>query len=76
MRTWVPLNPPLPLETSKGFGYAHFVIDHGFEHNLQWQVWINEGPNVGQSWIIDNSEVRVCTNWSLKRPQADPITRR
>ena len=32
------LNPPLPLETSKGPGLAHFVIDYGAEADLLWVV--------------------------------------
>jgi hypothetical protein len=30
----VQLNPPLPLETPKGAGWAHFVIDYGPESAL------------------------------------------
>jgi hypothetical protein len=32
------LDPPLPLETSKGSGMAHFVVDHGPETDLLWVV--------------------------------------
>jgi len=28
------LNPPLALDTVKGQGWAHFVIDYGPEHDL------------------------------------------
>ncbi len=28
------LNPPLPMETSKGGGWAHFLIDYGPESAL------------------------------------------
>ena len=30
------LNPPLPLETTKGAGWAHVVIDYGPEGALPW----------------------------------------
>ncbi len=32
------LNPTIPLETSRGRGYALAVIDYGMEHNLLWVV--------------------------------------
>jgi hypothetical protein len=36
------LNPPLPLETSKGAGWAHFVIDYGPESALLWVVFMDQ----------------------------------
>ena len=39
----VQLNPPLPLETSKGPGWAHFVIDYGPESALLWVVFSGSG---------------------------------
>jgi len=35
------LNPPLPLETTKGAGWAHFVIDYGPEGALPWVVFMD-----------------------------------
>ena len=35
------LNPPLPLETTKGPGWAHFVIDYGPESALLWVVFMD-----------------------------------
>ncbi|GAC1423297.1 MAG: hypothetical protein NVSMB5_17070 [Candidatus Velthaea sp.] len=32
------LGPPLPLETSKGSGFAHFLLDYGAEFNLMFVV--------------------------------------
>lgn len=58
------LNPPLPLETSKGPGLAHFVIDYGPESHLLWVVFLDEG---GACWTVPNPEIRIQSNWSLRR---------
>ena len=58
------LNPPLPLETSKGPGWAHFVIDYGPEAALLWVVFMDED---GACWTVPNYEVRMCFNWTLGR---------
>lgn len=58
------LNPPLPLETPKGPGLAHFVIDYGPEAHLLWVVFLDEG---GACWTIPNPEIRIQNNWSLRR---------
>ena len=65
------LNPPLPLETPKGLGLAHFVIDYGPESHLLWVVFLDEG---GACWTVPNPEIRIQCNWSLKRrDQAAPV---
>ena len=58
------LNPPLPMKTSKGDGWAHFVIDYGAEADLLWGVFLDED---GQCWSIPNQEIRIQPNWSLRR---------
>lgn len=58
------LNPPLPMKTSKGDGYALAVIDYGLEHNLLWVVALDDS---GEIWCVPNSEVRVPSNWSAGR---------
>jgi hypothetical protein len=58
------LNPPLPLETPKGPGLAHFVIDYGPEAHLLWVVFLDEG---GACWTVPNPEIRIQSNWSLRR---------
>jgi hypothetical protein len=58
------LNPPLPLETSKGPGWAHFVIDYGPEAALLWVVFLDQD---GACWTVPNQEVRMCINWTLGR---------
>lgn len=68
------LDPPLPLETSKGRGYAFAVIDYGFEHNLLWVVALDHS---GEVWCVPNSEVRMQANWSAgRRPHEQQDTRR
>jgi hypothetical protein len=58
------LNPPLPLETSKGPGWAHFVIDYGQEGALLWVVFMDED---GACWTVPNPEVRMTHNWTMGR---------
>lgn len=73
MRKWIPLSPTVPIETPHGYGIAWFLIDQGEEKNVQWFVCINDGPHTGQFWVVDNSEVRACRNWTVKRKLADPV---
>lgn len=58
------LNPPLPLETSKGAGWAHFVIDYGPEAALLWVVFMDAD---GACWAVPNPEVRISSNWTMGR---------
>ena len=58
------LNPPLPLDTPKGAGYAVAVIDYGLEHSLLWVVALND---TGEIWCVPNSDVRMQKNWSAGR---------
>lgn len=60
------LNPPLPLDTPKGPGIAHFVIDPGMEHHLQWVVFLDEN---GECWTFQNPEVRMQANPTMGRPK-------
>lgn len=62
------LNPPLPLHTPKGDGFAHFVIDYGPETDLLWVVFMNED---GACWSVPNPEIRMQFNWSMGRRKPD-----
>lgn len=62
------LNPPLPMETVKGGGWAHFLIDYGPESALLWVVFMDAD---GACWTIPNSEVRMVFNWTLGRRKAE-----
>jgi hypothetical protein len=70
------LNPPLPLNTPKGEGFAHFLIDYGPESDLYWTVFITE---TGEIWTFSNREVRASKNITLGRTspsQPRPAPRR
>jgi len=58
------LNPPLPLTTPRGKGWAHFLLDYSQEHDLLWVVFLNQG---GECWTFPNSDIRMDTNFSLGR---------
>jgi hypothetical protein len=58
------LNPPLPMNTPKGEGFAHFLIDYGPESDLYWTVFITE---TGEIWTFANREVRASKNITLGR---------
>lgn len=58
------LNPPIPMDTSKGAGLAFAVIDYGLEHHLLWVVALDES---GEVWSVPNPDVRVQPNWSAGR---------
>ena len=58
------LNPPLPLNTPKGKGWAHFLLDYSQEHDLLWVVFLSQG---GECWTFPNSDIRIDTNFSLGR---------
>lgn len=50
------LNPPIPLSTSRGNGYAHLVLDYGIEFHLLWVIFMDSD---GSCWTIANPEVRM-----------------
>ena len=58
------LNPPIPVETPKGPGMAHLVIDYGVEHNLFWVVFIDA---TGECWTYTNPKIRAQKNITLGR---------
>lgn len=62
------LNPPLPLETTKGAGWAHFVIDYGPESALLWVVFMDAD---GACWTVPNPEVRMSLNWTMGRRKGE-----
>ena len=64
------LNPPLPLDTTKGSGLAHFVIDYGPEADLLWVVFMDKD---GACWSVPNPGVRMHFNWSMGRTKPAPV---
>lgn len=64
----IQLDPPLPLETPKGEGWAHFVIDYGQESALLWVVFMDVD---GACWTVPNPEVRMSGNWTMGRRKVE-----
>jgi hypothetical protein len=62
------LDPPLPLDTPKGKGLAHLVIDYGVESDLCWTVFID---STGEVWTFRNQEVRAQKNITFGRTLED-----
>lgn len=60
------LNPPLWLQTPKGEGLAHFIVDYGAEHDLLWVVFDDK---TGEIWAWNNAEVRASANRSMLAPR-------
>jgi len=58
------LNPPLPLITPKGNGWAHFLIDYGIEHDLIWVVFQDD---TGECWSWLNRDIKIQSNITLNR---------
>lgn len=58
------LNPPIPVETPKGKGWAHVLIDYSQEHDLLWVVFLDE---TGECWTLPNRDIRIQSNLSLGR---------
>lgn len=64
----IQLNPPLPMNTPKGEGLAHVLIDYGPEDNLYWVVFITA---TGECWTFGNPQIRACKNITLGRMLGD-----
>ncbi len=58
----IQLQTPVPLETTRGPGFAHFLIDYGQEHHLLWVVFLNES---GECWTLPNKDVRLSPNETM-----------
>lgn len=58
------LDPPIPLETPRGRGYAHVLLDYSQEHHLMWVVFLDES---GECWTFENPEVRLQKNPTMGR---------
>ena len=60
----IQLNPPIPLLTSKGKGWAFFLIDRSQEHDLEWVVFLDDN---GECWTFKNSDIRIQENYTFHR---------
>jgi len=52
----------LPLDTPKGKAWAHFLIDYGTEHNLQWVCFM---VDTGECWTWDNRDIKLEMNLTM-----------
>lgn len=59
----IQLNPPIAMQTVKGDGFAHFLIDYGLESDLYWVVF----QNTGEIWTWSNKEVMLQNNITAGR---------
>ena len=57
------LDPPLPVQTPRGPGLAHVLIDYGVEHDLIWVVFQQDGS----CWSWRNQDVRAQENVTFGR---------
>lgn len=66
----IQLNPPLPVTTPKGKALAHFMIDMGPEHNINW-VCFNDTN--GECWTWQNPDIRAQKNITQGRDYISPF---
>lgn len=59
------LDPPIPMITPKGKGYANFLVDRGMEHDNEWVVF----QDSGQIWSWLNKDVRLEKNITYGREE-------
>lgn len=62
------LDPPIPMTTPKGEGFAHILLDYGPESDLYWTVLITQ---TGEIWTYANRYVRAAKNITLGRTQPE-----
>jgi hypothetical protein len=69
----IQLNPQIPVVTTKGNGWAFFLIDRSQEHDLEWVVFLD---NTGECWTFKNSDIRIQKNYTLHRKNISDIEKR
>lgn len=67
----IQLNPLIPLNTPRGPAMAHFLINPGDEHHLQWICFIDA---TGECWTFSNPDIRLQSNITM-RPERRPTVR-
>tara|TARA_B100000519_G_C13965383_1_gene307332 strand:- start:275 stop:577 length:303 start_codon:yes stop_codon:yes gene_type:complete len=68
----IQLNPPIPVETPMGEGWAHLVIDYNPDFNTVWVVFLSDRGLVKH---FDSNDLRVCGNETFGIPyNAKPKT--
>lgn len=66
------LNPPIPMVTPKGNGWAFMMIERSQEHHIEWVVFLDDN---GQCWTFQNPEIRLQTNYTMNRRNKDTTFR-
>ena len=66
--TLIQLNPPLPMNTPKGSGICHFLLDYVIEDDIIWGV-VDDAT--GQVWWWPNQQIRFMKNISMGRPDPE-----
>jgi hypothetical protein len=64
------LNPAIPVITPKGRALAHFLIDNGVEHDLEWVCFQNSS---GEFWSWKNPQIRAQKNITEQRDYISPF---
>jgi hypothetical protein len=64
------LNPPIPVVTPRGEGYAQVLIDYGAEFNLPWVVFLDDS---GECWTYGNTQIRAQKNITMGRMHAKAV---
>lgn len=62
----IQLNPPIPMRTPKGDGFANFLVDRGMDFDNEWIVFLN----TGEIWSFLNKDVRLDSNFTYGRTNA------
>lgn len=58
------LDPPIPMDTPKGSGFAYLVIDYGPDYDLYWTVFLTE---TGECWTFSNRDIRAVKNITFNK---------
>lgn len=66
------LRSPIPMHTLALWGYAYFVQDVGFDHDLIWTVFLDNG----EIWQFRNREVRSVENYTHGRRNLRKLQRK
>jgi hypothetical protein len=64
MQTMLQLDPPIPVRTVKGDGFALGWFDYGIDYDTLWLVCITA---TAEMWQLPQSQVRGVKNISMGR---------
>ncbi len=66
----IQLSPCIPVITPRGNALAHFLIDDGIEHHIQWVCFLDDN---GECWTFQNPEIRAQKNITQGRDYISPF---